>query len=464
MDEEKKGLLIESQDYPSRTKKARGKCEFSKFFDKSLREQFEEDYTIPATKKAVAEYLGIDPDVFKKIVNQTQPAKYRDCIIAICFALRLPAEEANKGLKNYDFPSLDHSLERDALIFDMLNNQRKNKLSIEEINAFLTSQEQPALSIIDHRKRHDSEVQTPLSRFNIKGYHIETRLDEMLLDQYESLATEYDPGRYLITAEMLLTDTKQGCDYALWADLHGRFQYKKAGETFYQQHQGEDYGEFLPYYENLLFRARREQEKMINILHDSRNYQNRISARVIDNSLHIFTESFNYFVPELNLYYLMDYCDGAFTLMVAKKSRFMNYYLTGEEYERYYGKSANESFRSFPSEESIRSAAEKERNSGKRDVILQRISVYRKMRNRIIDLAKLLGKKKYIYNPDIVDDQEIDLFKSYGITDENPADLKQDDLLHGFMLGLNTIEEIEDFKEKYGTYNIQEIFTKQGLI
>lgn len=463
MDEEKKGLLIEAQDYPNRTNKTRGKCEFSKFFDKSLREQFEEDYTIPATKKAVAEYLDIDPDVFKKIVNQTQPAKYRDCIIAICFALRLTAEQSNEGLKYYDFPSLDCSLERDALIFDMLNKQRKKKLSIEEINVFLTTQEQPELSIIDHRKRLNSKAQTPLRRFNIKGYHIETRLDEMLLDPYDSLATEYDPGRYRITAEMLLTDTEQGCDYELCSDIHGRFQYKKAGELLYQQHQGEDYGEFLPYYENLLFRARREQEKMINIVHDSRNYQNRISARVIDNSLHIFTESFNYYVPELNLYHLMDYCDGVFTLMVAKKSRFMNYYLTEEEYERYYGKPANENFRSFPSEESIRSAAENERNGGKRDVILQRIYVYRKMRERIIDLAKLLGKEIFIYNPDIVDDQEIDLIKRYGITEENPAGLKQEDLFDGYMLGLNTVEEIENFREKYGTLDVQEIFTKQGL-
>ena len=42
---------------------------------------------------------------------------------------------------------------------------------------------------------------------------------------------------------------------------------------------------------------------MVNVVHDSINYENRISARVIDNSLHIFTESFNYFVPELHLYH-----------------------------------------------------------------------------------------------------------------------------------------------------------------
>lgn len=463
MDEGKKGLLIESQNFSCRTDKSRGKREFSKFFDKKIREQFEEDYTVPATKKAVAEYLDIDPDVFKKIVNQTQPAKYRDCIIAICFALRLNAEQSNEGLKYYDFPSLDRSLERDAIIIGMLNEQAKKKLSIEKINAFLRSQEQPELSIIDHRKRRDDKEQTVPNRFVIKGYHIETRLDEVLFDQYDSLATEYDPGRYLITAEMLLTDMEQGCDYELQTDLRGQFQYKKAGDLFYQPDHREDYGVFLPYYENLLFRARREQEKMVNVVHDSINYENRISARVIDNSLHIFTESFNYFVPELHLYHLMDYCDGVFTLMVAKKSRFMNYYLTKEEYERIYGKPENQNFQSYSSEESIRSAADNERNGGKRDVILQRLSAYRHMRERITNFAKLLDKDKYIWNPDIVDYQDIDLFERYGLAEQNPTGVAQDDLIRGFTLGLETIDEIQKFKGKYGTLNIQNIFIKQGL-
>ncbi len=55
------------------------------------------------TTRELAARLDIDYEMFRKILNMNKPTKKRDCIIAICAALRLNSEEADKALLLYQY-------------------------------------------------------------------------------------------------------------------------------------------------------------------------------------------------------------------------------------------------------------------------------------------------------------------------------------------------------------------------
>ena len=58
--------------------------------------------------RELSERVGIDYEMFRKILNKHKPNQPRDCIIAICAALFCSVEETNKALFYYDdMPGLD---------------------------------------------------------------------------------------------------------------------------------------------------------------------------------------------------------------------------------------------------------------------------------------------------------------------------------------------------------------------
>lgn len=116
-----------------------------------------EDILSPSGKKLstreLANQLGIDYEHFRKILNMNKPTKKRDCIIAICLALRLNPDETNKALIMYQYmPVLDTFNPRDDFLIDILEGQFTNPLSINEINHHLRIRGFPELDIIDHRR------------------------------------------------------------------------------------------------------------------------------------------------------------------------------------------------------------------------------------------------------------------------------------------------------------------------
>ena len=82
----------------------------------------------------------------------------------------------------------------------------------------------------------------------------------------------------------------------------------------------------------------KEKKRILEITNDTKNYHERISAKVIDNRLHIFYELYDVDIPVIGDYYLMDYVDGKYTLYISSKSRFMLYYLSKEDYYKFYNK------------------------------------------------------------------------------------------------------------------------------
>ena len=80
-----------------------------------------------------------------------------------------------------------------------------------------------------------------------------------------------------------------------------------------------------------------ELRKWDIIYNDTKNFGQRVSAKIIDNDLHVFAEKYNYDLPLFNEYYVMDYSNGKYKMLVSHYSIFMKLYLSDEEYYKKYG-------------------------------------------------------------------------------------------------------------------------------
>lgn len=244
----------------------------------------------------------------------------------------------------------------------------------------------------------------------------------------------------------------------------------------------------------------KEYRRIWDILLDSRNTGKRISAKIIDNKLHIFTETYNYDTPEFGEYYLMDYCDGVYMFSVSDVSRFMTLYLSHKEYLHYYGEYSEPHTQQYTSLEEI-AAYEKEYakiSHYEREMITRhRRNAFQRMQNEIDDLRRKLKRgKAQIRSRDLFGFGEyemkfvaafkiIELYKAktefrceeletlrwegmcvgyymrskeraeFRLSDGRTVKLNRNDLYNGYELGLITIEEIGQFLLKYGKLSIR---------
>ena len=244
----------------------------------------------------------------------------------------------------------------------------------------------------------------------------------------------------------------------------------------------------------------KEYRRIWNMLLDSRNTGKRISAKIIDNKLHIFTETYNYDLPEFGEYYLMDYCDGVYTFSVSDVSRFMTLYLSHEKYLQYYGE-----YRELHTQQytSLKEIAAHEKDYAKKSyyeremITRHRMNAFQRMQKEIDDLRRKLKRgKAHIRSRDLFGFGEyemkfvaayllIELYKAktefscegletlrwegmcvgyymrskkkaeFRLSDGRTVKLSRADLYNGYELGLNTIEEIGQFLLKYGKLSIR---------
>ena len=85
----------------------------------------------------------------------------------------------------------------------------------------------------------------------------------------------------------------------------------------------DDTGDYKNYFIELENAISIEKHRLLDILNDTRNYQKRTSAIFSGDSICIFTEQFNYVVPELNEYYVLTLSAGHYKLYVYDQSAFM---------------------------------------------------------------------------------------------------------------------------------------------
>ena len=243
---------------------------------------------------------------------------------------------------------------------------------------------------------------------------------------------------------------------------------------------------------------------------DSRNYGKRLSARIIDNRLHIFLETYNYDDPESGEYYQMDCCGGTYTFTVSDGSRFMELYLPRRRYTQIFGCSNAAVSERYSSVSDITDAIARIRQNGSYEErrmiprIEHRVQVFQRMQNEIRNLRQNLktGKAhirsrelfcsgdagaKYVAAMAIItlydarkefecEDLEplgwqemcAEFYRRsqkkavFRLSDGRTVRLSRKDLLKGFELGLNTIGEIGQFLLTYGRLSIRACLRSEG--
>ena len=435
----------------------------------------------PLSTQELAKRVGIDYEMFRKILNMNKPTKKRDCIIAICAALRLDIDETNEALILYRYmPKLDSENERDDLLMDILEEQFDNPLSIEQINAKLVKYGFPELDIIDHRCSSKAPTSYNSLPYKVLKKEIKTFAEDLVWgDQYDSLSTQYSTFRYRCVANMWLDDTEDRLVYKLSASNDGNYYIEKHGQNIFDIrsfHSLEETQDFKDYFSDLDTIAKRERKKMLDTLDDTKNFQKRMSADVINGKFRLFAETFNYYLPELNEYLFLTWDDNDFHLYIYPKSMFMHMYLGNDEYQIVYGTDSIDFKAKYTFEElelAIASA-----NPPQVYVLKHYKKVFESLKNDLIKLqGDLRERKKFVNNHDCIYEDD-SVCKYYGVEKEFACSLDDDygdylsahssehtfvlksgesiiitlhELHRAFELGFNTIEEICQAKLNYNS-------------
>lgn len=343
------------------------KLAFSKFFkenlavlNKKLAEKPRPDdwHDVPQkiTKEWIGDKLGISYEQFRKIINRDKPARNRDCIIAVCAMLCLDTHDTNIGLYYNDFEDeLDDSKVRDEIIMNIIDSHRYkddeqeidevyyNPDVIGEINYALQSAGMHELELIRHRKSGNNIkakssfkiIRKSLSYYTDNSFY---HLNDAKLPLIEGLHAEpIDKyGRRFYGNYSLNSKYRFNCS------LKATIEYEKKGKRFSVSASSEDMESVKETVDEICYSELRklidaELRKWDIIYNDTKNFGQRVSARIIDGQLLVFAEKYNFDLPLLNEYYVMEYCNGKRKMYVSHSSRFMKYYLSDEEYYKKYG-------------------------------------------------------------------------------------------------------------------------------
>lgn len=475
---EKKLFTISEKEYTPVEQP--GKTEFSKYID-IFKNRYSK-YGMRVRTRTIANWVGIDYEQFRKIVNKTRQTNKRDCIIAICICLELNIDETNEALRLYNnMLPLNENYPRDQEIMNILDEQKQYYRSLEQINKQLTQMGFPELDIRNNTSKAEKKSSSP---YKVISKKVKSQIDDMWFgDPYQTMATEYHPIRLSASAEMWIKEPVGKKHYRLVASDRGAMFIEGVASSdnllicFNSIEETDDYKDFFC---ELKAMAVAELKQQLSRLDDTRNYYTRKSARVIDNGIHVFIERYNYQIPELGEYHLMDYCDGVFSLYISRSSLFMKKYLSPKEYADYFGKEKRETPIVYRSEEELI------QNVTDKDVILEMyLRTYQKMKNELIPFIKDLKDKKIkildaesIFGEpyeilrffhveeefDCCYDEEFGVITDVGIKeapitleDGRTRTLSIDELRAAFEIGMTTMTEVFDFLEARHTLNISEL-------
>lgn len=475
------------------------KGDLSKWINEKWLRKTNEDNDMRITRDELESRMGIGRQTLKKVINGTRPTSSRDYIIAICSQLGMNSEETNKALYLYNMPPLCINSQnnpdkkyffRDSLIINLLDQSDKDwknrKIivkSIDTINSELRSRKLAELDIPDRKIKSkvllDYEVLDEKTRLNI---------EDSFFDRYESLGTQYNIDMYSCNT-MMLIEIKKTKELLV-------LNYSNSGRcSIYKYEEGIDYlscnkystSENFKKYEECFAQLKiKNKTELMNInyqLDDTKNYRERISAKYDDGKIIIFMESFNYYIPELNEYYFIDYTNGEMHYSISNKSQFMYNKMKKNEYLNVFDKYDS---KEIASGNSIDALIESYNN----DLSGRFINDYieKRVRKEILGMEKniisfkddLKNKKIFIRNPKIVKDninpdymlcryykvedkfkfkKEKDDYEEYYILVKSEIIYKDaiisiSDLYSAFELGLDSIDDIYNVKNIYGNIEV----------
>lgn len=406
--------------------------------------------------KELAQRVGINYEMFRKILNKTKPNQPRDCIIAICAALFLSENETNEALFYYDYlPRLDDTPGcREYYIIKTLegNMVRDNVFkfldqSVAAVNKTLRYYDFPELRLSNKIKSKESKIVVQ-SDEEVDGDSITTEISTNRFSFQDSLCEKYHPNQYRVETQMkIMYPENMRC--LLKYDGRANFltKYEKDGEGFRNIPEivNEDSELFLRYFNIIKDTNLRELRSCYEIAFDTRNHGLRQSAKYSKGKIELFSEKYNYIQPERNEYFYSVIIDGTFTFTIQKESRFMERYLSVDDFKKYYPYKKKEESgysRLTTLEELKRYCKERQWDS---DVEWFYLQEFKSMKNHLDNLKNsLIDKKQFIrsYDDYFSGEDQWRIYEYYNVSNEFGCVVKTKKS--------KVYKEYDPFAEKYG--------------
>lgn len=297
--------------------------------------------------RELAQRVGINYEMFRKILNQTKPNQPRDCIIAICAALFLSEYETNDALFYYDnLPRLDDTPGcREYYIIQTLqgNRERENDFkfldqSVAAVNETLRYYDFSELRLSNKIKSKESKIVVQ-SDEEVDRYPITTEITSNRFSFQDSLCEKYHPNQYRVETEMkIMYPENMRCQLKYDSRANILTKYEKDGERFRNNPEkvNENSELFFRYFNIIKDTNLRELRSCYEVAFDTRNHGLRQSAKYSKGKIELYSEKYNYIQPERNEYFYGEIIDGTYTFTIQKESRFMERYLSADDFKKYY--------------------------------------------------------------------------------------------------------------------------------
>lgn len=487
MDDNRAEAQISSDKDSVKTCKSDKKTEtFANFIRERLKE-YNDDTGKELSIIDLGKLLNVKASMINKRLNKQKPIRERDFIIALCVLLQVSPGETDEALCLYNMSPLNPKDDRDCFITSQISSASMNKtydLTLNRLNWGLTNMGYKPLNISCSSKvqcnnsRNEKRVTRPYNIVKTMIRPLES-IELYFDDPYHSLCTKYDPFQLTCYGDMLLFDPKQKKNIHLVASSSDYLSSKIIKEDILPTIYGDidETDDFKEYFCELKDSLILERQKLLEIVKDTKNYQLRSSARVINDSLCVFVEEFNYTIPEINEYFVLCRSEGKYEFKVYTSSSFMQYYLSTEKFRKLYNHAEADAKETYSSIEQIDSLMH---NYEKTSVEYLRLRLRRiefvKLKQFIDNLFQKIEKEEvFIQNINDIYDNPMDVLRYYKIEEDyeckydeygeiinslkervylledgRDVNIRLEDLYDAFKLGIESIDDVCRLKANNG--------------
>lgn len=295
----------------------------------------------------ISRAIGINNETVRKMIGGQKPVKKRDFVIAVCMITKMDRDQTDQALRLHqmlelktnadsyicDETTMEDEDPRDTILVGFLEG---DFISVYQVNSVLLQNGFLPLDLINENSTHRQN-----NRYRIAEKTVTCDLDYDSLLYDPSLEIQYSPRLYDISATCWVEDRNSAERYRLRAFQHREPTIEKFEKGGYEwpPKAFDGTGDFQDCFLDLRHMIDVEVKRVMSTVNDTRNYKTRTSARIIDGVIHVFYETYNYFIPTWNEYFWMEYSMGEYRFSVTNKSLFLWRYLGDDQFNRYVGRS-----------------------------------------------------------------------------------------------------------------------------
>ena len=444
----------------------------------------------------LANRLNTSWEMLRKRLNQSKDLS-RDYLIAVCSQIQIGSFLTNYALGLAKLPLLCAESKpketgnpedkvtiinlRDKKIINILDRCADNYMSIPQINSELKLE----FNKLQLYNEFPEEISYP---FVIIGdTKIEIDYDYAIYNPCDSLETLYDITQYKIkaTKKIKLNNTQDILSLTLFDNSSARITKNNdlLNSKAYENYKDLNNAHYSFIFEELHNDINLKRKEIFLQLDDSKHYNKRISAKYTGSGIQVFSETFNFIIPEKNEYFFVEYFEHKFHFYITNRSQFMHYQ-SKDHFNKYIKKYDPLIQHEFNSIEEIKSYFIENPSSDVSSYFDKKmISTFEELYNETKNLLiQIKLNKIYIRNPEIYDgpnsfydmckyfalDNNFEFAVQEGLDYPEPIyknnkncievdnlnskiTITKDDIYNAFIYGLNTVEDICSIKSKSGT-------------